>query len=189
MCGGAVESQVIDNYPYIASGLSNVQLDGVVKHTCKSCGETYTDLLQIDKIHQSISQEICGKTERLTSEELRFLRKELQLKSVDFARMLSVSPEHLSRLENGQKDISEITDKFVRMLYLAYQSEHFKKVVHKGILQSMRLVRPKAGKKKGPIKIINVSKSESLQSIKTFTIDYDKIPLQKPRKSRTSTSQ
>lgn len=154
MCGGKLKTKMVNNYPYTISGLSNVQIDCVVQHNCLSCDEVYTELQQVDKIHEEIGTNICHKQERLAGEELRFLRKELRFKGVDFARILSVSPEHLSRLENGQKEISEITDKFVRMLYLLHQSGQTKKVVYKNMVRAFEKVRPKPPKKKRIIKIL-----------------------------------
>ena len=54
------------------------------------------------------------KPARLRGAEVRFIRSVLAKSAKDFANCLSVTPEHLSRIENERERMSERLDKLVR---------------------------------------------------------------------------
>jgi transcriptional regulator with XRE-family HTH domain len=53
---------------------------------------------------------------RLMGEEVRFLRTYLGLRSVDFARIMGVTKECVSRWENEKEQIGGTADRLLRML-------------------------------------------------------------------------
>lgn len=71
---------------------------------CAGCGETYTearDLLAFDRetaLHLASSGPVSGAG-------LAFMREAMRLRAKDLAQLLNVTPEHLSRWENGHREI------------------------------------------------------------------------------------
>ena len=86
-------------YQYVESGLDNVFLVGVTLHTCQ-CGEELVEIPKGEQLDDVIAKVLIQKGEPLSGAEVRFLRKYAELPAKDFARILGVSPEHLSRVEN-----------------------------------------------------------------------------------------
>jgi transcriptional regulator with XRE-family HTH domain len=58
---------------------------------------------------------------RLTKDEIRFLRKYLGYSGVDFAKVIGVAAETISRWENGKEKIGPSTEKLIRMLVVHAQ--------------------------------------------------------------------
>lgn len=115
ICGGTVSEIRNEVYNYNTAGIP-VLLYGITQYRCDACGETFASIPEVKKLHLLLSKRLCCKPDRLSGDEIRFLRKELKLKSVDFAKILGISPEYLSRLEGDKKRTSEALDKFIRTL-------------------------------------------------------------------------
>lgn len=98
------------------SGLSNIYLVGIRYFTCE-CGRMVADIPAIKQLMQFIARDLVEKQTGLTGEELRFLRKRLGQKQIDFARAIGIEPETLSRYENNKQDISESNNKLIRLYY------------------------------------------------------------------------
>lgn len=103
-------------YRYKESGLDNVILHGVKESRCEACGETYFSYGNIDKLHNLIAHHLIRKTDVLTGQEVRFLRKFLGFSSAAFAKLVGYEIEHLSRIENGKNEVQKTFDHLVRML-------------------------------------------------------------------------
>jgi transcriptional regulator with XRE-family HTH domain len=65
----------------------------------------------------AIAKAVVMKTPLLIGEDIRFLRKRLGKRAVDFAELINKTPEHLSKLENDQVPLPEDTDKLIRLTY------------------------------------------------------------------------
>ena len=103
-------------YPYTMSGLKNVFLVGISTYTCPSCGENYPVIPKVGELHRVISHMLIEKKEALAGEEIRFLRKNAAFSGTDFAALIQVRPETLSRAENGHSVLSATADKMVRAI-------------------------------------------------------------------------
>ena len=57
--------------------------------------------------------------QKLAGPDIHFLRSALGLKGKDFAKAMNVTPEHLSRLESGDKTLSPQTEMLVRVYTFA----------------------------------------------------------------------
>lgn len=149
ICGGAVSEIRNEVYEYKTAGVP-VLLYGITQYRCDSCQETFASIPEVEKLHLFLGERLCCKADRLSGDEIRFLRKELKLKSVDLAKILGISPEYLSRLEGDSKKTSEALDKFIRTVYILEQSEFYKQVMHRGILSTLKdmSVEPVSKKKK-----------------------------------------
>jgi transcriptional regulator with XRE-family HTH domain len=87
----------------------------------------------------------------LEPQEVRFLRKEIGMKSKALAEALSMKPETYSRWENGKQEIAACHDKTLRMIYVMHASEKYGKVLFQDsqyILKELAIRKaPKKSKK------------------------------------------
>ena len=131
-------------YSYKSSGLNNVTLVGITHSQCDKCGEEYHGYGDMEKLHRAIAHALIQKRPLLIPEEVRFLRKYLGYSSADFAvQHLGITPEHLSRIENGKDAVSATIDRLIRSLVtnkdphrdydalalLAHREKEFKRIV------------------------------------------------------------
>jgi putative zinc finger/helix-turn-helix YgiT family protein len=137
ICGGAVSEIRNEVYKYKTAGIP-VLLYGITQYRCNACEETFASIPEVEKLHLLLAEKLCCKSDRLSGDEIRFLRKELKLKSVDFAKILGITPAYLSRLEGDSRKTSEALDKFIRTVYILEQSEFYKQVMHRGILSTLK---------------------------------------------------
>jgi len=70
------------------------------------------------QLHELLAQLVIRKPVALVGEELRFLRRRIDLPAKDFAGRIGLSPVRLSQLENSTQTIVRRTDLLVR-LYVA----------------------------------------------------------------------
>ena len=114
-CGGRVISKK-ENYRYEACGLRNVTLAGVEVRRCATCGDHEVVIPRIEELHVTLANAIVRHTSRLSSSEVRFLRKYLGYSGVDFAGVMGVSPETVSRWENRKETMGASAERLLRLL-------------------------------------------------------------------------
>ena len=102
-------------YVYRWSGLENVGLIGITVYECPKCKQKSAAIPQIDELHEVIVQWLLRKKTSLNGNEIRFLRKNVEIPAKHFADRLGVTPEHLSRVENGKKEVSQQIDRLTRV--------------------------------------------------------------------------
>lgn len=115
-CGSTMTS-TRGTHRYTESGLSNVTLANVEIRTCPECGEREIVIPRIDLLHRLIARDLIRNPGLLQPEEVRFLRKWLGLSSVDFALVMGVRPETVSRWESKdlKNPITPTPDRLLRM--------------------------------------------------------------------------
>ncbi len=127
-CGKKMRRTVEKQYPYLEGGLSKVVLNGIVAFVCE-CGEKVVALPNVELLHALIAERLLAKPGPLRGEEVRFLRKSMSIKSVDFAKMLRVHPTTLSKWESGDQAISQEHDRLIRFAVVVTVSSRAKKQV------------------------------------------------------------
>jgi transcriptional regulator with XRE-family HTH domain len=70
-----------------------------------------------------IARHLVFSSTSLHGPEIRFLRKRLGKKANDYARLLRITGETLSRIENEKQSASDQLDALVRMTYLLFCSD------------------------------------------------------------------
>lgn len=110
-----------ENYHYTSSGLRNVTLVGIDVRRCGTCGWNAAVIPNVDGLHQLLAKMIIEKKSRLHSSEFRFLRKRLGQSSGDFAALIGVTPETISRWENDKEPVSPVADRLLRVLVLTLE--------------------------------------------------------------------
>lgn len=112
-CGHSMNS-TRENVPY--RSLPGVVLVNVEVFQCPSCGERQTAIPQIEALDRFLVSIIVKKRQRLSGNEIRFLRKFLGLSSVDLAERMGTQPETVSRWENGSQTMGTQTDRLLRLM-------------------------------------------------------------------------
>jgi putative zinc finger/helix-turn-helix YgiT family protein len=104
-------------YHFVDSGLPNVYLVGIKYQVCQECGMQTADIPAVKQLMQVIARTVVESDALLTGSEIRFLRKRLGKKSSEFARIVGVSDEQVSRWENGHNLPEHSADKLIRIFY------------------------------------------------------------------------
>ena len=116
-CGAGLKS-TRGAHRYRESGLSNVTLLNVELRTCAACGDREVVIPKIEHLHKVIAQAVSLSPARLRPEEIRVLRKWLGFSAADFARVMGVRPETVSRWENtdGTYPMPPTAERLVRLM-------------------------------------------------------------------------
>ena len=104
-------------YHFIDSGLPNVFLVGINFRVCESCGMQSADIPAIKNLLMVIARTIVENEAPLTGPEIRFLRKRIGEKATDFSKHIGVTPEQVSRWENGHNPPELSADRLIRIMY------------------------------------------------------------------------
>lgn len=144
------ECQVIKGKPYhyTECGLDNVYIHGVNQYRCPKCGETAVEIPKVKDLHLLIGRDIVCKDGLLEGQEIRYLRKEIRLRSGEMAELLSVDAATYSRWENSKKHIGEAEDKLLRLIYVLNAENETGRLLHRGIRALNVLKRYAPSKKK-----------------------------------------
>jgi putative zinc finger/helix-turn-helix YgiT family protein len=116
-CGHQMRT-ALENYLYKECGLPNVTLVEIEVSRCPKCGEHEAVIPKIEQLHRVIATMVARKVPRLTEEEIRFLRKYLGWSGGDFADHMGVSPETVSRWENGSAAMGPSAERLLRLAAL-----------------------------------------------------------------------
>jgi len=111
------------SYQYAESSLPNVILQGIEVADCPKCGNSDVIIPRMAKIHRAIAQALANSPARLTGEQLRFLRKHLGLSGEQLGGYLHTDKTKISKWENGEDQIGPATDRLIRLLVVALDSE------------------------------------------------------------------
>ena len=116
-CGAQMDMRR-ENYRYDSCGLPGITVRDVEVSRCPECGELEVAIPNIEGLHRVIAQSVAKKHDRLTFLEVRFLRKGLGLSGVDFASLMGVTAETVSRWEQGSHPIGATAERLLRWLVL-----------------------------------------------------------------------
>ena len=103
-------------YRFVGSGLENVYLVGVEYEVDEATGMQSAAVPCLPALMEAIGKVLVEKSTALTGDKLRFLRKRLRFASKDFAKLIGVSGEQYSRLENAAT-VTPTVERLVRLLY------------------------------------------------------------------------
>ena len=103
-----------EDRPY--SKLPGVLLRGVEVMRCPKCGESEVVIPKPNQLGDLLARHLIEKRDRLVGPEVRFLRAHLGLPSAELARRMGVSPETVSRWENGKDTMGPVADRLLRLM-------------------------------------------------------------------------
>ena len=104
-------------YHYTESGLPNVFLRGGYDVHDTEFGEA-TSIHNLEGLHKAIGLDIVQKAPVLTGDEVRFLRKEMDLTQTSLAGIIQVSEDSVRGWENGRSNIPPPAAALLRLIYI-----------------------------------------------------------------------
>jgi len=107
-----------ENYQYDECGLPGITILDVEVSRCAACGDTEVAIPNIEGLHRAIAEAVARKHEKLTPVEVRFLRKWLGLSGADFAIHIGVTPETVSRWEQGATAVGTVAERLLRWMVM-----------------------------------------------------------------------
>jgi len=144
----------IANYRYNECGLPNITLKSITQKRCPNCGSTFVSIPGMKGLHRSIATALISKSSKLTSAEIRFLRKSLGWSASDFARKFHTSAPVVSRWESERMSVSMSTANELLLRVLVAQGqkienyqEHMEKLVLERKIEPVQLILNHTGKK------------------------------------------
>jgi len=105
---------------YDATDLLNAPFKVILVKAAKKVTDEAGNLVEIiipdpEGLMKAVAQCRILHTQKLNGQELKFLRSALGLKSKELANQIAVTPEHMSRLESGDKVLSPQSEMLVRI--------------------------------------------------------------------------
>jgi YgiT-type zinc finger domain-containing protein len=116
---GADARIVRGDYEFKESGLRDLVLLDIELVKCGKCGNVDPILFQVDELMHIAAVAILQKPYRLQGEELRFLRKHIDLSQEEFAKLLHVDKTTLSKWENNEDPIGVQSDLLARAIVIS----------------------------------------------------------------------
>ena len=114
------ESKIsVEDYPFRESGLSNVVLKGVEVARCGHCGNVDVTMPRLEELLTALAMAIVKQPYPLQGEQLRYLRKYLNMSQATFAEPLNVDKTSISKWENDEDKIGPQSDRLIRLVVLA----------------------------------------------------------------------
>lgn len=138
---GRVMHKTKGSYHYTESGLDNVYLKGVVIYKCE-CGEELPEIPHIEELHRIIAFEIVKSPVPMTGSELRFLRKQMEMRATDLAALVGVDDVTVSRWEHDTKPVGSNNDRLIRSLFIKKVEEELKSLIGMNFLKTILMRLP-----------------------------------------------
>jgi putative transcriptional regulator len=118
ICGAEKMTERKGDHKYCEIDGVDITLRGVTYFDCPNCGEEMVEIPKPEALSKELAQKIATSSRRLSSGEIRFLRKHLGWSGVDMARHFGVTPESVSRWENAALRMNAPAERFLRYLSL-----------------------------------------------------------------------
>jgi putative zinc finger/helix-turn-helix YgiT family protein len=115
---GQPASRIRRNYLFRESGLSNAVLKDIQIVTCDHCGNEDPIIPRLSEVIRVLASATVRKPRPLTGQDVRFLRKQMDMNGETFARHLGVDKTTLSKWENDQIPIGANSDRLIRAVVL-----------------------------------------------------------------------
>ncbi len=136
-CSKNTQIKKVQKYQYTGTGLENIFLDNIEIRFCDNCEMESPVIPKILILHNTIANAIVCKRTLLSGAEIRFLRKNLRIKSQDWAKLLRTDKSVYSRWENDLQSVSPQSDLLIRYLYLRLLEERKDIRLEKKIVESL----------------------------------------------------
>jgi putative transcriptional regulator len=120
-CGTPVTTERNAVRRYDIGGLPHVELHGVEVATCASCGKEGIAIPRLGQLHRVLAESFITQRRMLAPVEIRFLRKHIGLSASDFAQMMGVARETVSRWETGANAMGAVADRLLRLLVVTHE--------------------------------------------------------------------
>ena len=110
---------------------------------CPVCKAEAPIIPRVGELHRVIADILSRKPAPLRGEEIRFLRKNMGISARRLAAVLSITPETLSRVENGKLSLHPGLERLVRLMgRTSARGEN----VREAVLDLAEAIEPVAGR-------------------------------------------
>lgn len=120
-CGAPATAERNAVRRYDVGGLPHVELHGVDVIRCAACGRETVAIPRVAQLHRAIAHQIVLQQRMLAPIEIRFLRKHVGLSGNDFAQMMGVARETVSRWETGANQMGAVADRLLRLIVVTHE--------------------------------------------------------------------
>lgn len=117
-CGSVLSAPVLEDGVPFNCGIPDVFLSGVPVSRCGHCGHYEATVPNLERLHGALARLLAEQPHRLTPQQVRFMRKWKGWSGKDFAGIMGVTPETVSRWENGQKQMQRHTEAYFKWVVL-----------------------------------------------------------------------
>lgn len=114
-CGNENMTVSYQDYVYDRHGVA-ATLVGIRVLRCPACGEEDVEIPRIAELDRVIAKHLIERPGHLAGPEIRFLRKFLGFSGRDFADLIGVAPETVSRWERGHQVMDRGHENTLRVL-------------------------------------------------------------------------
>lgn len=104
-------------YEYKECGLQGIFLHNGFE-VIEREGEQFVSVFDTDGLHHAIGMHIVQHRKELAPEEVRFLRKTMDLTQSELGRWMGQSSQQIARWEKGQSDVPGPADRLLRAIFL-----------------------------------------------------------------------
>jgi DNA-binding transcriptional regulator YiaG len=104
-------------YEYTECGLEGIFLHNgydIIDYS----GERFVSVSDTEGLHRRIGEYIVANRKELAPEEIRFLRKTMELTQSELGRWIGQSSQQVARWEKGQSEIPGPADRLLRAIFL-----------------------------------------------------------------------
>ena len=98
-----VREQFVDKFPLADGRTLDFVFEDFPQKVCSTCGERYYEAKDLIAAEDAVTRELVARGIR-DSAVFKYLRKALGLKATELADLLGVTPETVSRWENGHNE-------------------------------------------------------------------------------------
>ena len=113
-CGKQLR-KVTGNYRFEDAG-NPVLLENVQLAECKDCGTRKPIIPKLDRLMHTIAFAVATQPFKLSGRDVWFLRQYSGVNGTEFARLIQVEPETLSRWENEKQEMGKNTERLTRFI-------------------------------------------------------------------------
>jgi len=99
-------------------GLTNFVLVNVEVRRCPKCGEELVVIPRLSQLLVTLTTAVARKPARLTGEEIRFLRKRLDMTGDELGAAMGVDKATVSRWETNTQPIGPQADRLLRLMVM-----------------------------------------------------------------------
>lgn len=140
------------NYVFKECGLSKVVLHGIELVQCGHCGNEDPIIERVNDLMRALAVAVICKPYRLQGEDIRFLRKYLEMTGDEFARVIDVDKTTVSKWENNDDPIGKNNDRLVRLTVLGL-GEGLQEKLNEVIRHVFPQIKPKPPRRRQEIAI------------------------------------
>ena len=122
-CNRPVTRTVLGEYEddLIGIGVPVRLVDSVIEERCDECGVVVgREIPDFDGLVAAVAVSRALHPLKLRGEELRFLRKALEVSAKELAEIIGVTQETMSRWENNRDPITPAMEKLIRFMVVVY---------------------------------------------------------------------